>query len=315
MTMTRLRAAQAIAGALALPSLARAASAADVPAVTAGILPIEPAFQPYYAEANGDLAKAGITIEVQTQPTGAAILQAMTSGTFDIGYSTITTLALAHAKGLPFVIIAPSAVIRKGVLQGGVVVAANSPIKGPRDLEGKTIAISGIGTLAEFVPRGWVDKNGGDSSTIKFVEVPFPAIGEAVASGRADAGWLNEPFFTMAIKKGQVRLLTDGDDVLGQVYLATAWCATAAWAKAHADLVGRFARAMEQSAVWADANPDKVVAIAAPKLKQDPQVLASVLRTDYTDKLVPAQIQPSIDIAAKYQKFAPFPAADLIFHG
>jgi NitT/TauT family transport system substrate-binding protein len=315
MNMTRLRAAQVIAGALALPSVTQVARAADLPTVKVAIQPIEPSCQPYYAQANGYLDKAGIAVDVATVTTSPVILQALLSGTYDIGSATVTTLALAHIKGLPIVIVGPQAVVERGVVQGGIVVAANSTIKGGADLSGKTFAVSGLGTIAEFVPKAWVDKNGGDASTMKFSEVPFPAIGDAIAAGRADAGWLNEPFFTIATRKGQVRLLTTADDVMPPVYLATAWFATAAWAKAHADLVSRFVRSMDQAGIWANANPDKVVPILIDKLKADPAMLTIGHRATYTDKLVNGQIQPLIDIVAKYQKFPTFPASDLIFKG
>jgi NitT/TauT family transport system substrate-binding protein len=315
MQLSRLRAAQIIAGALALPSFAQAGRAADLPTLKVAIQPIEPSCQPYYAQTNGFLERAGITVDVSTVTTSPVILQALLSGTYDIGSSTVTTLALAHIKGLPIVIIGPQAVVERGLVQGGIVVSASSTIKGARDLEGKTMAISGLGTIAEFVPRAWVDKNGGDSSTIKFTEVPFPAIGDAIAAGRADAGWLNEPFFTIATRKGQVKLLTSADDAMPPAYLATAWFATVAWAKAHPDLVSRFVRAMNQAAVWANANPDKVVPILVNKLKADPDVLALSHRATFTDKLVNAQIQPLIDIVARYQKVPTFSASDLIFRG
>jgi NitT/TauT family transport system substrate-binding protein len=279
------------------------------------IQPIEPSCQPYYAEANGFLDKAGISVDVTGISTSPVILQALLSGTYDIGSATVTTLALAHIKGLPIVIIAPQAVVERGVVQGGIVVGASSTIKEAKDLNGKTFAVSGLGTIAEFVPRAWVDKNGGDSSTMKFTEVPFPTIGDAIAAGRADAGWLNEPFFTIATKKGQVKLLNTTDDAMPPVYLATAWFATAAWAKAHPDLVARFARAMNQAGVWANANPDKVVPILVDKLKADPAMLAIGHRTTFTDKLVNGQIQPLIDIVARYQKVPTFSASDLIFRG
>lgn len=315
MRISRLRAAQAIAGALALPSLARVARAADLPTVKVAIQPIEPSCQPYYAQANGFLDKAGIGVDVSTVTTSPVILQALLSGTYDIGSATVTTIANAHTKGLPIVIIGPQAVVERGVVQGGVVVAANSTIGGPKDLVGKTFAVSGLGTIAEIVPRAWVDKGGGDSSTIKFVEFPFPAIGDAIAAGRADAGWLNEPFFTIATRKGQVKLLTTADDIMPPVYLATAWFATAAWAKAHPDLVKRFVGAMNQAGVWANANPEKVVPILVDKLKVSPEILAIGHRATFTDKLVNAQIQPLVDLVAKYQKFPVFPASDLIFRG
>jgi NitT/TauT family transport system substrate-binding protein len=315
MQVTRRRAAQAIAGALVFPSFAQAGRAADLPTLKVAIQPIEPSCQPFYAQANGFLDKAGIGVDVSIVQTSPVILQALLSGTYDIGSATVTTLALAHIKGLPIVIIGPQAVVERGVVQGGIVVPANSTIKGAQDLTGKIFAVSGLGTIAEFVPRAWVDKNGGDSSTMRFSEVPFPAIGDALAAGRADAGWLNEPFFTIATRKGQVKLLTTADDVMPPVYLATAWFATADWAKAHPDLVSRFVRAMNQAGLWGNANPDKVVPILVDKLKADPAMLTIGHRATFTDKLVNGQIQPLIDIVAKYQKFPAFPASDLIFKG
>jgi NitT/TauT family transport system substrate-binding protein len=315
MQLSRLRAAQAIAGALVLPSVAQVGRAAELPTVKVAIQPIEPSCQPYYAEANGYLDKAGISVDVSTVTTSPVILQSLLSGTYDIGSSTVTTLALAHIKRLPIVIIGPQAVVERGIVQGGIVVSTSSEIRGPRDLAGKTFAVSGLGTIAEFLPRAWVDKNGGDSATIKFSEVPFPAIGDAIAAGRADAGWLNEPFFTIATRKGQVKLLTTADDAMPSVYLATAWFATAAWAKTHPDLVSRFVRAMDQAALWANANPDKVVPILVNKLKADPAILAIGHRATFTDKLVNAQIQPLIDIVTRYQKVPSFPASELIFRG
>jgi NitT/TauT family transport system substrate-binding protein len=314
MTMTRLQAAKTMAGALALPSIMpHAARAADVPALKVAIQPIEPSCQPYYAQANGFLDKAGIGVELTTVTTSPVILQALVSGTYDIGAATVTTLALAHIRGLPMVIIGPQAMVERGFVQGGICVPPNSPIKSAQDLNGKTFAVSGLGPIAEFIPRAWVDKNGGDSSTLKFTENPFPAIGDAIAAGRADAGWLNEPFFTIATRKGQVKLFTSADDIMPPSYLATAWFATAAWAKTHADHIARFMRAMNQAGLWANANPDRVVPILVDKLKTNAEILSYGHRATFTDKLVNAQVQPLIDIVAKYQKFPTFPASDMIF--
>jgi NitT/TauT family transport system substrate-binding protein len=313
MPMTRRDAVATMGAAMSAPLFPRLAAAADLPTLKVGMLPIEPSCQPYYADQNGYLQKAGIALDISVIPTSPVIMQALLSGTYDIGYSTITTLIVAHTKNIPIVIIAPSGVIANGVFQGGIVVPVNSAIKTARDFNGKTFAVSGLGTQAEFLPKAWIDKNGGDSTTVKFVEVPFPVVGDALASGRADASYLVEPFFTIATKKGQVKLLTTGDDAIAPSYLASAWYATSAWAKAHSDLVARFARAMDQAAVWGNANPDKVVPIIAGKLQVDPQLIAQIHRATYTDKLVDAQIQPWINVLAKYQGFAPFPASELIF--
>ena len=57
----------------------------------------------------------------------------------------------------------------------GLVVAATSPIRQAKDLNGKTIACTALHSVAETAPRAWIDENGGDSSlVVKFIEFPLP---------------------------------------------------------------------------------------------------------------------------------------------
>jgi NitT/TauT family transport system substrate-binding protein len=313
MPFTRLRAMQALAGALAAPSLLARAEAQTPATIRLGIIPIEPTCSAYYAKENGFFDKAGLDVEITPSASTPALAAAVVTGTYDIAYATVSTLATAHAKGIPFVIIAPAGVINGSKAIGGIVVAVNSPIQKAKDFNGKTFGTSGLNTLAEYLPRAWVDKNGGDSSTMKFLEIPFPQIADALAAGRIDAAYLVEPFITSAKQRNIARLLTTGDDAIAPVYLASAWYATTAWTKAHPDLVARFATAMAEAGRWANANPAKVVPIIVNHLKADPATTAAAPRTDYTDRLVAAQIQPWIDITARYAKFAPFPSADLVY--
>jgi ABC-type nitrate/sulfonate/bicarbonate transport system substrate-binding protein len=125
------------AAATAAALSARAASA-DLPTIRVGIIPIEPSCLPYYAQANGFFEKAGINVVVEQNPASPAIAAALLAGSYDVGYATIPTLATAHAKGLPFKIIAADGLIGPGIVIGGIVVATQSPIRTAHDLNGKT---------------------------------------------------------------------------------------------------------------------------------------------------------------------------------
>ena len=48
-------------------------------------------------------------------------------------------------------------------------------------------------------------------------------------------------------------------------------------------------------------------------LKADPTIVAATPRTVYADRLVMGEIQPWIDITAKYAKFPSFPASELVY--
>ena len=302
----------ALAAAGSAPLFGRPA-AADVQTVRVGMIPIESACGAFYAKENGFFQNAGLNVDIELNPSTPAILSAVVAGTYDVGFTGISTLAAAHAKGLPFVLIAPSGIIAPGTVASGITVAPQSPIRTAKDLNGKTFAASGLNTQSEYGPRAWIDKHGGDSTTCKFIEMPFPQIADAIAAGRIDAGYLVEPFLTVAIKRDLVRMIASGDDAVGTNFLASGWFALASWAKAHPDAVTAFATAIGQGGRWANANPDKVVPIITAHLKTDPVLTASVPRTVYTDRLIAAQVQPWIDVTAKYAKFPPFAAADIVY--
>ncbi len=312
MRITRSRAVRILGAVAAAPWLIGRAQA-QTPAIRVGMIGIEPTCLVYYAKENGYFERAGIDVDVTVNPSSPAIAAAVVSGTYDVGYATMSTLAEAHVKGVPFVIIAPDGLITPGLVIGGIMTAANSTIRTAKDCNGKTFGTSGLNTQSEYAPRAWVDKHGGDSSTIKFVEIPFPQTADALAAGRIDAAYLVEPFITLGTKRNLIRMLATGDDAIAPTYLASAWYATLPWARAHPEHVAHFATAIGQAARWANANPTKVVPIIAERLKADPVITAQAVRTVYTDRLVDAQIQPWIDITAKYAKFASFPAAEIIY--
>jgi NitT/TauT family transport system substrate-binding protein len=312
--IARGSAAKLIAAGIALPWATRtAASAADPETVRIGMLPVEATCVAYYAKDNGYFEKAGLDVSIEVNPSSASVASAVVSGTYDIGYATISTLASAHVKGLPLVIIAPAGIVTPGLVIGGIVAPVRSSIQTAKDLNGKSFAVSGLNTLAEYQPEAWVDKHGGDSSTMRFIEMPLPEIVGALDAGRVDAGYLTEPFLSLGTKRNLVRMLATGNDALAPRYLASAWYATSAWAQAHPEIVSRYAAALAEAGRWANANPAKVVVSVAAHLKVDPVLVGTAMRTTFTDKLVDAQIQPWIDVTAKYAKFPSFPATDLIY--
>jgi NitT/TauT family transport system substrate-binding protein len=301
---------------LALTSLMTAlpGSAQTMTALKVAMIPIEPAAPVYYAKENGFFAKAGLDVSIDQNPSTPAIASALIAGNYDIAYGTIPTLSQAHSKGLPFVLIAPGISSSHVHFGGAIMVGANSTAKTGKDLDGKTLGTAGLNTIAEYLPRAWIDKNGGDSTTVKFIEMPFPVTPDAIASGRVDGAYLAEPFVTIAEKKGAAKILAQGDDAISSgEYISTGWYCTLQWARAHPDAVARFQRAMTEAAAWANANPTLVVPILAKDLHADAAIVGAARRPYFPEHLIAAQVQPFIDITARYAKFAPFKAEDLIY--
>jgi NitT/TauT family transport system substrate-binding protein len=306
-TLTLLTAAVAATG---LPCRVRAQS---VP-LRIAYIPTENCAQALYAQELGLFAKAGLDVQLQPINFSASIASAVLSNAVDIGNSSTLTMTLAHHKDIPIVYVAPGNlfVLRKESPESGIVVAESSAIRKASDLNGKTFGCSGLGSFGEFIPRNWVDTNGGDSSTMKFVEAPNAELGTAVRTGRCDAAFISPPAFHTSLEQG-CRILAIGSDSVARRFMGSGWFATTGWAKANAATVTAFAGAIHDATRWAVANPDKTIDILVKYLKLDPAVVRASPRVIFGDALAHADIQPAINVVAKYSHFPAFSADELIY--
>jgi NitT/TauT family transport system substrate-binding protein len=314
MIVGRVLCASFLAVVTALCVAGTAGAQTTLPTVRAAWFPSEAAAQVYFAKEMGFFQKEGLNVEIQSISNTSAIAEAVASNNADIGFSAILSIAVAYKKGIPFTIVAAGNVYESSAPIAAIMVAQNSPIHSAKDLNGKTIGANSVKSISEYGPRAWIDKNGGDSSTVKFLELQFATMPDAVAAGRIDAEWLTEPFVAIG-KKSNGRVLAYAFDAIGKEFLVSGWFATSQWTKDHPDLVARFAAGMRDAARWANANPAKSGEILLGLIKMDPAVFASVVRTRFADHLSAADIQPQVDLAARYGLFPQtFPAADLIYN-
>jgi NitT/TauT family transport system substrate-binding protein len=104
-------------------------------------------------------------------------------------------------------------------------------------------------------------------------------------TGRVDATLIAEPVLSDALANGS-RVLGYAYDAVAPTFMIGAWFTTGAWAKAHADTVKRFQKAMSASAAWANKNRAQSAQILTKATKID--VLPTMKRTTYAEKLDPA---------------------------
>jgi NitT/TauT family transport system substrate-binding protein len=298
---------------LAAIAAAPPALGAQTPAtIRVGTPPFEAAAEVYFAKEQGYFAKAGLDVAIVPIVNSSAIAEAVASGSIDVGFSAVLSIAIAHARGIPFVMIAPGNVHDPAAQIAALIVPTASAIRVARDLSGKTVGIPALKTISEYAPRIWIDRNGGDSMSVKFLELPFPAMADALAAGRIDAAWVTEPFISS--NKRTTRVLAYAFDTIAHSFLISGWFATSAWARTHADVVAKFSSAIRASGAWATQNPAASADMLTRDMKLDPATLASMVRTRFADQLSPAAIQPQIDVAAHYGLFTAFPASDLLLH-
>lgn len=293
-------------------------ASAQVPArvsLKIALIPSDFAGQVYYAKDMGFFDRAGIDVEITPITNGAAIQAALTSGALDIGYSNVVAMAAAHEKGIPYVFLAASNIyVPRAVATGILVVQRSAAIRSAKDLAGKTVAVSGINELAALAVRHWVDTHGGDSTALKFVELPFPAMAEAVKAGRVDAASINKVVApTAGNADDPLRVLANTYDAVAPRWIPSAWIATPAWIVRHIDEAKRFVAVMKETAIWGNAHHRETALILAKYLNQSPEQIEQVPRAEYGTAITPQLLQPAIDLCAKYGVIKQtFPAADII---
>jgi len=300
----------AVAG-LLLTCAPQMSAADDLPTIHIGTTPIDAGAEPYYAQAMGFFKAAGINVDIQAMANGSVLSAGVASGALDIGQSNVVSISSAHERGIPFVLVAPASLYTSKQPQSALMVASTSTVHTAKDLNGKTIAVNGLQTISQLGPQAWIDQNGGTLSSVKFIEMPFPAMEDALTSGRVDAALISEPVLSDARARGNLRLLNNVYDSIGSDFLIGAWFTTTTWAKAHPDLVRKYVAVMQQTARWANthhAESAKILQTAT----QTP-VTPTTMRVIFGEKLEAAPIQRLIDACAKYGVLkARFPATDII---
>jgi NitT/TauT family transport system substrate-binding protein len=293
------------------PNIVRAETL--TPLVLAGV-PEDSITPVLYGVQSGIFRKYGLDVKVETERSGPAITSAVTGGTYQLGKASISPLVLAHAKGLPYTIVAPAGIYNASVPIDGMFVRADSTFKTGADLNGKTFGVYGIGDIFTISTKAWVGKNGGDPSTIKFVELPISAMVPAIESGRIDAGSMNEPALQVALSSPKLRLLTHAWQSVGQRFLYTAWFATASYAAANATVMTSFQKALREAATYVNAHQAQTVDLIAQFTSVDPAVVRKMTRVEHGVTLDAALVQPVIDAMARYQYIpAAFEAKALLF--
>jgi len=266
-----------------------------------------------YAQAAGLFAKNGLDVRIARLTSGAAIAAAIAGGTLQLGKSSILNLIVAHARGIPFALIAPSSIYRSEKPDGGLIVAPASNVKGPKDLAGTIVGVASLSDLNAIATAAWIDRGGGDSAQTKFVEMSPAATAAALDQARIEGATLWNPLLAQAISGGHARFAAPVFDAIGKRYQVAAWFADATWIAQNRPAVDRFTAAMHQANVFVAAHENETTGLIASFLGLDPAELAAMARSTPAPYLVAAEIDPVIAVAARYKKIpAPFPAGEMI---
>ncbi|MEU6020738.1 ABC transporter substrate-binding protein [Micromonospora sp. NPDC048871] len=251
----------------------------------------------------GIFAKRGLNVEVLPAQGGAQAIPALLNGDIDFAIGQPFGPFRADLQDLGVVVIGNYASsYAEGDDINAVVASAKSGITRPAELAGRRVAVNSLGAAGDVTIMAAVEKDGGDPSTIKFVEVAFPDAPAQLEAGNIDAAWVPEPFVTQLRSRGDTFIVAPYQAVVpGLTTLTT--ITTKERTESDAKLVDDFAAAMKETLQWAQdpANEAAVRQAIKDNLQLPEPVADSVKLPEFGWDLDRTSLQTLAELAQKYK--------------
>lgn len=248
----------------------------------------------------------GLTVTAAPIKSGNDAIPQLVSNELQVAQIDTTTAMQAIAKGLPIKIIAAAGVQSTdgGDLEpstGSVLVLPDSDIKTSADLVGRNLGVPAINNQIWMNIRINVDAAGGDSSKVKFIEVPGAQAIDLLVKGDIDATTASEPLASASVAAGKVRLVHSTDIANGKGQPSSVYVATSEFIAKNPGTLKTFIADVYKG--QGQVNDDKELGkkVAVDQLNYKAEQLTNAFILDYgTEAIKPADLDAVAKNAVKY---------------
>jgi NitT/TauT family transport system substrate-binding protein len=263
--------------------------------LTIGTVPVLGVAPLYIAIDKGYFKAEGLNVVTpKIYASGALSLPAMIKGEIDLVFSNYISLFNVQASGTGKV-----RVIAEGSASApnsfGIYVMPNSPIREAKDLAGKKLGVNARKNIATVLTNESLKSAGVDTTTINYVEVPFPDMGAALQRGDVDAAFFAEPFITTAQTSLGVNRIVDAGVGTTDGLPIDGYAATEGWVKQHPKTAAAVQRALQKAATDA-ANRTETEKVVTGYAKVDPKFAPLMAPLQYPTSINPTRLQRVADL-------------------
>ena len=254
-------------------------------------------------ESGGSLAKHNLSMTPMVVTSGAQAVPLLLNGQLQFTAADPLGAMVAIQNGTPIVLVASGNVAGADAEHDntGFLASPDSGITSDgASFEGKTVAVNVLGSLAFISAKAEIDGAGGDSSKVKFVEIPIPQQAEAVSNGTVDATLTAEPFLTAGLDAGLDKPLAGLSLVLPGVPQVV-YITSQQYAQEHPDVVRAFADSITEANQQLIDNPTEIKRIAATSTATDPATLDKIVLPAFDPPTIQIDILNQLqDLMVKY---------------
>ena len=244
-------------------------------------------------------------------------MTSLVAGDSQFAFLGYVPVIVAHAKNLPIKVIANADNGAKTADKEWQIImsAKDSDIRGPKDLEGKTLALNALKGVGEVTVKAAMEAEGADPNSVKLTEIPFPEMPAALEKGRVDAIWAPEPFLTQVLGAGGHEVLPVYQS-LGPLFPNGAYATTDEYIAKNEKVVEGFARAINKALKYATDNPEEARKTITTFTKIPPDVVQKIRLPLWPTEIDREQLTDLIGYTQKYGVIEKtFPVEDMIWKG
>lgn len=253
---------------------------------------------PYIAQEQGFFAEQQLEVQIEPGGTADAQIPRLLNGEAQIAMTGGVAMVNAASKNLP-VSITLGALNAVPPVTSGLVVPDDSPIRSTADLGGKKVGLAGLKDTTQLGTMLSAEERGVDPDSITFVEVPLPAMAEAMEKGTVDAAYVIGPFFRVGegtgfrlVESSALEHLTNGPNVV--------FAASNRYLEDNREVVKRFNAAIAKAVEFANANPDAVRKVDARYSEQPEEYIKTRPLPPLATEVDTGALQATVDAMAKY---------------
>lgn len=269
--------------------------------LTVGVLPVVDVAPIYLAEDMGFFEEHGLDVTMEVGQGGAAVVPAVMSGDYDLGFSNFSSQANAYSQGLPLYSVSPGVFStgERGADNSAVVAMPETEIETPADLAGLTVATNTLSNNFVMAVAHAVEQDGGDPDLIDWVELAWPDMPAALENGNIDAGVVVEPFLTLAQDIGAEPVVWNWIEV-DPNFLVAGYFTTTNFAEQNPDALERFIGALDEARIYADENPEEVRRITETFTEISEDVRERMILPRFGGEFNVEELQRQVDLAEKH---------------
>ena len=234
----------------------------------------------YLAAQDGTFTKNHLSATPQVMTSGAQAIPLLLNGQVQFTVADAVGAIKAVSQKIPLEIVAQGPIVSPDPTKDNAGLVAGPGVANVQDLAGKTVAVNALASFSQLAAEKSIDLAGGDSSKVKYVELPIPQMAAAVKAGTVAGAAISEPF----LSQGKAEGLKDLTPILNKVFPNApmlVYLASTSYASSHPQVIKDFAASITAANTALGANPATLKSVGGSVAKMTSAQLDNMILPTY----------------------------------